>query len=70
MTPQFGVSAEHRLTRITIGIFISLLARGVSSLHSRIFCYSAISSAAIVGILPGYLICGFWSPSILPSVAQ
>ncbi|KAH9966101.1 hypothetical protein BC827DRAFT_1259216 [Russula dissimulans] len=41
---------------ITIGIFISLLARGLSSLHSQTFCYSAISSAAIVGILPGYLI--------------
>ncbi|KAI0251248.1 hypothetical protein BJV78DRAFT_476210 [Lactifluus subvellereus] len=41
---------------ITIGIFISFLARGLSSLHSRIFCYSAISSAGIVGILPGYLI--------------
>ncbi|KAI0003098.1 DUF1212-domain-containing protein [Russula compacta] len=41
---------------ITIGIFISLLARGLSGLHSQIFCYSAISSAGIVGILPGYLI--------------
>ncbi|KAH9977943.1 DUF1212-domain-containing protein [Lactifluus volemus] len=41
---------------ITIGIFISFLARGLSSLHSQIFCYSAISSAGIVGILPGYLI--------------
>jgi uncharacterized membrane protein YjjP (DUF1212 family) len=42
---------------ITIGIFISFLARGLSSFHSQIFCFSAISSAGIVGILPGYLIC-------------
>ncbi|KAH9045562.1 hypothetical protein EDB85DRAFT_2168117 [Lactarius pseudohatsudake] len=41
---------------ITIGIFVSFLARGLSSFHSQIFCYSAISSAGIVGILPGYLI--------------
>ncbi|KAF8272582.1 hypothetical protein EI94DRAFT_1677923 [Lactarius quietus] len=41
---------------ITIGIFISFLARGLGSLNSQIFCYSAISSAGIVGILPGYLI--------------
>ncbi|KAI0068774.1 DUF1212-domain-containing protein [Artomyces pyxidatus] len=41
---------------ITIAIFISFLARGLSSIKSNIFCYTAISSAGIVGILPGYLI--------------
>ncbi|TFY77460.1 hypothetical protein EWM64_g6553 [Hericium alpestre] len=41
---------------ITIAIFISFLARGLSSIKSQIFCYTAISSAGIVGILPGYLI--------------
>ena len=45
------------LARITIGIFISFVARAISSFRSQIFCYSAISSAGIVGILPGYLIC-------------
>ncbi|KAI0924920.1 hypothetical protein AcW1_006886 [Taiwanofungus camphoratus] len=41
---------------ITVAIIISFLARGLSSIHSQIFCYTAISSAGIVGILPGYLI--------------
>ncbi|KAI0322516.1 DUF1212-domain-containing protein [Amylostereum chailletii] len=41
---------------ITVAISISFLARGLSSIRSQIFCYTAISSAAIVGILPGYLI--------------
>ncbi|KAL1722397.1 hypothetical protein EV715DRAFT_193026 [Schizophyllum commune] len=41
---------------ITVAIFVSFTARGLSSIRSRIFCYSAISSAGIVGILPGYLI--------------
>ncbi|TFY65636.1 hypothetical protein EVG20_g5445 [Dentipellis fragilis] len=41
---------------ITIAIFISFLARGLSSIRSEVFCYTAISSAGIVGILPGYLI--------------
>ncbi|KAL1747665.1 hypothetical protein HDZ31DRAFT_31302 [Schizophyllum fasciatum] len=41
---------------ITVAIFVSFAARGLSSIRSRIFCYSAISSAGIVGILPGYLI--------------
>ncbi|KAJ7765013.1 hypothetical protein DFH07DRAFT_867174 [Mycena maculata] len=41
---------------ITIAIFVSFAARGLSSIHSQIFCYTAISSAGIIGILPGYLI--------------
>ncbi|KAJ7507957.1 hypothetical protein B0H11DRAFT_2153490 [Mycena galericulata] len=41
---------------ITIAIFVSFIARGLSSIRSQIFCYSAISSAGIIGILPGYLI--------------
>ncbi|KAF8505618.1 hypothetical protein F5888DRAFT_1650573, partial [Russula emetica] len=56
LTVVMKSSLYANVFEITIGIFISLLARGVSSLHSRIFCYSAISSAGIVGILPGYLI--------------
>jgi uncharacterized membrane protein YjjP (DUF1212 family) len=42
--------------RITIAIFISFLARALSSIRSELFCYTAISSAGIVCILPGYLI--------------
>ncbi|PCH42830.1 DUF1212-domain-containing protein [Wolfiporia cocos MD-104 SS10] len=41
---------------ITVTIAISFLARGLSSIRSEIFCYTAISSAGIVGILPGFLI--------------
>jgi uncharacterized membrane protein YjjP (DUF1212 family) len=47
-------NTHHR--RITIAIFMSFSARGLSSIRSQIFCYTAISSAGIVGILPGYLI--------------
>lgn len=41
---------------ITITVFISFMARGLSSIPSQKFCYTAISSAGIVSILPGYLI--------------
>ncbi|PPR07201.1 hypothetical protein CVT26_012634 [Gymnopilus dilepis] len=42
--------------RITTSIFVSFAARGLSSIRSQVFCYTAISSAGIIGILPGYLI--------------
>ena len=35
---------------------MSFLARAQSSIHGNVFCYTAISSASIVGILPGFLI--------------
>ncbi|KZT12765.1 DUF1212-domain-containing protein [Laetiporus sulphureus 93-53] len=41
---------------ISVSIGVAFLARGLSSIRSQIFCYTAISSAGIVGILPGYLI--------------
>ncbi|KIL68095.1 hypothetical protein M378DRAFT_185147 [Amanita muscaria Koide BX008] len=41
---------------ITIATLISFASRGLSSISSQIFCYTAISSAGIIGILPGYLI--------------
>ncbi|KAJ7590827.1 DUF1212-domain-containing protein [Mycena floridula] len=41
---------------ITVAIIVSFAARGLSSIRSGIFCYTAISSAGIIGILPGYLI--------------
>ncbi|OCH94051.1 DUF1212-domain-containing protein [Obba rivulosa] len=57
---QIGVASRSQLYanvfEITVTIFISFLARGLSSIRSQIFCYTAISSAGIVGILPGYLI--------------
>ncbi|KAI0796615.1 hypothetical protein C8Q75DRAFT_802303 [Abortiporus biennis] len=41
---------------ITVTIMISFIARALSTIHGQIFCYTAISSAGIVAILPGYLI--------------
>ncbi|OBZ76083.1 Pheromone-regulated membrane protein 10 [Grifola frondosa] len=57
---QFCVASKSQLYanvfEISVTIIISFLARGLSSIRSQIFCYTAISSAGIVGILPGYLI--------------
>ncbi|KAJ6628750.1 hypothetical protein B0H10DRAFT_2160730 [Mycena sp. CBHHK59/15] len=41
---------------ITIAICVSFVARGLSAIRDQIFCYTAISSSGIIGILPGYLI--------------
>lgn len=38
-------------------MMVSFVARGLSSIPSGIFCYSAISSAGVVLILPGYMVC-------------
>jgi uncharacterized membrane protein YjjP (DUF1212 family) len=35
---------------------MSLVARGLSSTKAEFFCYTAISSSSIIGILPTYLI--------------
>lgn len=39
-----------------MAMLMSFLAQGLSSIPGDYFCYIAISSAAIVGILPGYLV--------------
>ncbi|EAU84897.2 DUF1212 domain membrane protein [Coprinopsis cinerea okayama7 len=41
---------------ISVSIVVSFVARALSSVKSQIFCYTAISSSGIIGILPGYLI--------------
>lgn len=41
---------------ITVTTCVSFVARGLSSIRSQVFCYTAISSSSIIGILPGYLI--------------
>ncbi|TFK91845.1 DUF1212-domain-containing protein [Polyporus arcularius HHB13444] len=57
---QVSVASKSQLYanvfEISVTIVISFAARGLSSIRSQIFCYTAISSAGIVGILPGYLI--------------
>ncbi|EJD05985.1 DUF1212-domain-containing protein [Fomitiporia mediterranea MF3/22] len=35
---------------------VSFIARGFASFHTQIWCFSAISSAGVVSLLPGYLI--------------
>jgi uncharacterized membrane protein YjjP (DUF1212 family) len=52
-----SVFSHSLFPRVSVAIFISFLARALSSIHSELFCYTAISSAGIVCILPGYLIC-------------
>ncbi|KZP03350.1 hypothetical protein FIBSPDRAFT_769060 [Athelia psychrophila] len=41
---------------ITMAMLVSFTARGVSSIRGSLFCYSAISSAGVVSILPGFMI--------------
>ncbi|KZV64095.1 DUF1212-domain-containing protein [Peniophora sp. CONT] len=49
-------SLYENVFEITVAMLISFAARGLSSIPSQIFCYTAVSSASIIGILPGYLI--------------
>ncbi|KAJ3535643.1 hypothetical protein NM688_g6950 [Phlebia brevispora] len=58
---QTGVASRRSIIyanvfEILSVIAISFCARGLSSIRSQIFCYASISSAAIVTILPGYLV--------------
>ncbi|EJF61275.1 hypothetical protein DICSQDRAFT_61293 [Dichomitus squalens LYAD-421 SS1] len=57
---QLTVAAKSQLYanvfEISVTIVVSFAARGLSSIRSQVFCYTAISSASIIGILPGYLI--------------
>jgi len=41
---------------ISVAVGMSFVARALSSIPSQIFCYSAVSSAGVTLILPGYLI--------------
>ncbi|KZT11599.1 DUF1212-domain-containing protein [Laetiporus sulphureus 93-53] len=41
---------------VTVTVGISFVARALSSIRTESFCYTSISSAGIVGILPGFLI--------------
>lgn len=44
-----------------MSIIVSFVARSLSSIPGRLFCYSSISSAGVVLILPGFTICGYLS---------
>jgi hypothetical protein len=56
LTEKIGRNSLLNIISITMAGFMSFIARGLASIPGHLFCYSAISSAAIVGILPGYLI--------------
>lgn len=43
-----------------MAIFISLAARLLNSIDGHLLCYSAISSAGVVLILPGFLVCMYF----------
>ncbi|KIO30219.1 hypothetical protein M407DRAFT_225028 [Tulasnella calospora MUT 4182] len=57
---QFGIASKNAMYsnvfEISVAIIMSFIARGLASIPSQIFCYSAISSAGIVLVLPGYMI--------------
>ncbi|KAJ3480877.1 hypothetical protein NLI96_g1367 [Meripilus lineatus] len=57
---QVGYASKSQLYanvfEVTMTMTMSFLARALSSIHGNMFCYTAISSASIVGILPGFLI--------------
>ncbi|KAF8078786.1 hypothetical protein FPV67DRAFT_1689948 [Lyophyllum atratum] len=41
---------------ISVSIIVAFVARGLSSIPGNLFCYSAISSAGVVVILPGFTV--------------
>lgn len=44
------------LARISVSIVVAFVARALSNLPGDMFCYSAISSAGVVVILPGFTV--------------
>ncbi len=44
------------LPRISVAIIVSFLARALGSLRNQLFCFSAISSAGVVLVLPGFTV--------------
>lgn len=51
-------ASAHHLCRVSISIIVAFVSRALGSLPGTPFCYSAISSAGVVLILPGFTICG------------
>ncbi|KAI0322700.1 hypothetical protein OF83DRAFT_1048844 [Amylostereum chailletii] len=49
-------SVYANVYEISVSIIVSFVARALSSIPGRIFCYSAISSAGVVLILPGFTV--------------
>ncbi|CAE6504419.1 unnamed protein product [Rhizoctonia solani] len=57
---QLGVASKNPLYsnifEVSAAMLMSFIARGLSSINGHLFCYSAISSASVVLILPGSII--------------
>lgn len=47
--------------RILVAMLVSFVARALSTYQRDVFCFAAISSSAVIGMLPGYLICTWFS---------
>lgn len=59
-TSRFSVRSFLKsliLSRISVSIVVAFVARGLSNIPGYLFCYSAVSSAGVVVILPGFTIC-------------
>ena len=44
-------------TRISVSIAVAFIARALGTIPGDLFCYSAISSAGVAVILPGFTVC-------------
>ncbi|CCO31389.1 Pheromone-regulated membrane protein 10 [Rhizoctonia solani AG-1 IB] len=57
---QLGVASGnplyYNIFEISAAMMMSFVARGLSSINGHLFCYSAISSASVVLILPGSIV--------------
>ncbi|KAF8222128.1 DUF1212-domain-containing protein [Tricholoma matsutake] len=57
-----GLNAAHKsamyanVYEISVSIVVAFVARGLSNIPGYLFCYSAVSSAGVVVILPGFTI--------------
>ncbi|GLB35987.1 putative threonine/serine exporter [Lyophyllum shimeji] len=57
-----GLNTVHKsamyanVYEISVTIIVAFVARGLSSIPGNLFCYSAISSAGVVVILPGFTV--------------
>ena len=58
------------VNRISIAISMSFVARALSAIPGHVFCYQAISSSAVVLILPGYLICSSIFSTQVPHISD
>lgn len=47
---------RHSL-RVFTAALVSFIARGFASFPTQIWCFTAISSAGLISMLPGHLIC-------------